>query len=627
MVVVRAVPYGAACAAILGMALLGDGTWLLVPPAAALLAASLGAALLGYHRRHHHHPGTVLDGGGLRATRLAFSRTTRWAISIEERIPPVAAARRASRGMMNRMVHRSGHIRDTERDATLHTRWAAISLPPSAATGVMAGLSHDVIFLGVCGLPAAIYLAPHLRLRVWAGERRAATGGEAAFFLAYVHIMQTVGVGLYRSLEMLSEARGAFPAMSRDAALVCRMVVTGGTRSGALLHYARHHPVQVIREFVSGYVAKQSALGDVPGYTAEKARQAFAGYEAAWSRYEKGAQEIFGGIMMFAIVLPMMIMLSAMIGTPETVQVLLGAGTAMSPMISAGMVAVMNQTQPATGSTVVVWRWAPLLGMAAGFSLYLATWEAAPAISVGALALAAANWVAGRGHIGMVRSADRMLPEFIGDMAEMSRAGSNVPGIIQRQARRAPYDRYFNGMIREVAGRLGSGRTLDEVLSAMSFPTANMRFVMFLLGVTYRTGGGTPAILEMITGFAGRIHQAKEAVTRSLAPLCWIVYATPFITLGLAQVMLGIFAGSASDVAGAVPGERLPFSPISGEAVGSYMDGMALMATAMSVPMGVVAAKISSYTIRDTAPVGITAASNLAAITLLPMVVERLGWG
>ena len=607
------------------MALLGDGDWVVVPPAAALLAASLGAALLGYH---HRRPGTVPGEGGLRATRMAFSRTTRWAISLEERIPPVAAARRASRAMLNRMVHRSGHIRDTERDAALHTRWAAASLPPSAAAGGMAALSLDVIFLGICGLPAAIYLAPHLRLRVWAGERRAATGGEAAFFLAYVHIMQTVGVGLYRSLEMLTGARGAFPAMSRDAALVCRMVVTGGTRSGALLHYARHHPVQVIREFVSGYVAKQSALGDVPGYTAEKARQAFAGYEAAWNRYEKGAQEVFGGIMMFAIVLPMMIMLSAMIGTPGTVQMLLGAGTAMSPMISAGMVAVLNQTQPAAGRTAVaVWRWAPLLGATSGITAYLATWEAAPAVSVGALALAAANWAAGRRRLGMVRSADRMLPEFIGDMAEMSRAGSNVPGIIQRQARRAPYDGYFNGMIREVAGRLGSGRTLDEVLSTMSFPTANMRFVMFLLGVTYRTGGGTPAILEMITGFAGRIHQAKEAVTRSLAPLCWIVYATPFITLGLAQVMLGIFAGSASDMVGAVPGERLPFSPISGEAIDSYTDGMALMATAMSVPMGVVAAKISSYTIRDTTPVGITAASNLAAITILPAVVERLGWG
>ncbi len=594
----------------------------MVVPAACLLAASI---ILGWYGGGRGRLTTRADG--LRATRMAFTRTARTFITLEERLAPVRILRQSTLAMMNRAVHGTGRIRDTERDATAHTRWVVSSVPPSAAAGLLLGLSHDMVLLGICGLPAILYLAPHLRMQIWTRERGVATGGEAAFFLAYVHIMQTVGVGLYRSLEMISGARGAFPAMSRDAALVCRRVVTGGTRSGSLLHYSRHHPVGIIREFVAGYVAKQSALGDVPGYTAEKARQAFAGYEAAWSRYEKGAQEVFGGIMMFAIILPMMIMLSAMIGTPDTVRTLLTAGTAISPAISVVMVAVLNQTQPATGNTLPVWWGAPAAGAAVGLASYLVWSEAGLSVSLGAVALAAANRMAGRGAITLVRSADRMLPEFLRDMTEMSRAGAGVPGMIQRQARAAPYDGPFNGIIAEVAGRLGSGGTLDAVLSSMRFPTANMRFAMFLLGVTYRTGGGTPAILDMITEFAARIHRTKEAVTSSLSPLCWIVYATPFITLGLAQVMLGIFAGSAAGAVGAIPGDELPFSPISGDAVDSYMSGMALMATAMSVPMGVVAAKISSYTIRDTTPLGITAASNIAAVTLLPTIMGVLGFG
>ena len=616
---VRALLWTVPAGALWGLALLGDGGTLVVVPAACLLAASVTLGWYGGDRRR-----TTLKAGGLRVTSMAFTRTAAMFITLEERLAPVRILRTSTLAMMNRAVHGAGRIRDTERDATVHTRWVVSSVPPSAAAGLLLGLSYDIILLGICGLPALLYLAPHLRMRVWTRERGVATGGEAAFFLAYVHIMQTVGVGLYRSFEMISGARGAFPAMSRDAVLVCRRVVTGGTRSGSLLHYARHHPVGIIREFVAGYVAKQSALGDVPGYTAEKARQAFAGYEAAWSRYEKGAQEVFGGVMMFAIILPMMIMLSAMIGTPDTVGILLTAGTAISPAISVVMVAILNQTQPATGNTLPLWWGAPLAGAAAGLASYLAWSEAGLSVSLGAVTLAGANWVAGRGAITLVRSADRMLPEFLRDMTEMSRAGAGVSGIIQRQARAAPYDGPFNGIIAEVAGRLGSGGTLDAVLSSMRFPTANTRFVMFLLGVTYRTGGGTPAILDMITEFAGNIHRTKEAVTSSLSPLCWIVYATPFITLGLAQVMLEIFAGSAAGAVGAIPGDDLPFSPISGDAVDSYMDGMALMATAMSVPMGVVAAKISSYTIRDTTPLGITAASNIAAITLLPAIMGVL---
>ena len=484
----------------------------MVVPAACLLAASV---ILGWYGGGRP---TTTRADGLRATSMAFTRTARMFITLEERLAPVRILRQSTLAMMNRAVHGTGRIRDTERDATAHTRWVVSSVPPSAAAGLLLGLSHDIVLLGICGLPAVLYLAPHLRMQIWTRERGTATGGEAAFFLAYVHIMQTVGVGLYRSLEMISGARGAFPAMSRDAALVCRRVVTGGTRSGSLLHYSRHHPVGIIREFVAGYVAKQSALGDVPGYTAEKARQAFAGYEAAWSRYEKGAQEVFGGIMMFAIILPMMIMLSAMIGTPDTVRTLLTAGTAISPAISVVMVAVLNQTQPATGNTLPVWWGAPAAGAAAGLASYLVWSEAGLSVSLGAVALAAANRMAGRGAITLVRSADRMLPEFLRDMTEMSRAGAGVPGMIQRQARAAPYDGPFNGIIAEVAGRLGSGGTLDAVLSSMRFPTANMRFAMFLLGVTYRTGGGTPAILDMITEFAARIHRTKEAVTRLALP-------------------------------------------------------------------------------------------------------------
>ena len=52
-----------------------------------------------------------------------------------------------------------------------------------------------------------------------------------------------------------------------------------------------------------------------------------------------------------------------------------------------------------------------------------------------------------------------------------------------------------------------------------------------------------------------------------------------------------------------------------------------MMAASMSIPMGMVAAKISSHTIRDTRPLCVVSASSLAALTLLPHTMEWIGVG
>ena len=509
---------------------------------------------------------------------------------------------------------------DTERAATVSTR-LALTLAAPCIILVYAGATHHYVWAAAAAAPCIVYAAPHIQIWLWTRRRATSCSREAAFFLAYVHIVQTAGGGLYRAFEMLERA-AAFPAMGREARIVRRRAAAGDSRNGALLHYSKHHPVPILRDFVAGYVAKQSAVGDVPSYTAEKARQAFVSYEAAWSRYERSAQEMFGGIMMFAIVLPMMIMLSAMLGTPQTVHTLLSAGALISPIVSLVMVLALGGAQPPAGGTPPVWRMSPIPGCCAGTILHMIGAEPAVSISAAALAFAASNSIVTAPALRTIISCERMLPEFLRDMTEMSRTGASVPRMIRRQAARAPYEAPFNHAIREMAGRMARGMTLAESLEGAPAPGA--RFVMFIIGVIHRTGGGTPAILDMVAEFAGRVIQAKESAAKSLAPLCCIVYATPFITLGMAHVMLGIFAGSAATSA---PEAGLPFSPISGDAAESYTRGMGMVAASMSIPMGMVAAKISSHTIRDTRPLCIVSASSLAALTLLPHIMGWVGLG
>lgn len=591
------------CAA---MATGGDPRW-----SYHLAAMSCMAAVLGWR--------LLLTGNGVRV--LAFSWMRQTLICVEERTAIPVWARRASRSMLERAVHGTGRSHDIPRESLAYTRASLAAVPICAAAGIYPALFHDMmIMLVACGIPPAIYLAPYVRMLAQARERAISTGSEAAFFLSYVHVMQTVGVGLYRSMEMLARSGNAFPAMRRDAVLVCRRVATGGTRNDSLAHYSRYHPVPIIRDFVAGYVAKQSSLGDIPGYTAEKARQAFAEYESSWKRYEKGAQEIFGGAMMFAVVLPMMIMLAAMLATAQTVHTLLLAGTILSPAVSCALLAVLGRAQPAAGGPPGPWPPAFLLGVAVGAASHVMGLEPGMAVSLTALAFAVSNAAATRRGLRRVRAADHLLPEFLRDMAEMSRAGRSVSGMMQDLARRYPGP--FGEDLARVVGRMRSGEPLDRALAAARFPTPEARRAAFLLGVTYRTGGGTPAILDTMAEFSGRVLHIKRSVTKSLAPLCGIVYATPFITLGMAHMMLGMFAGGAAADA---PGGDMPFSPISGPAAELYLEGMGTMAAAMSVPMGAVAAKMSSCTVRDTIPLAITSLCCVVALALVPWVVAGHG--
>lgn len=558
--------------------------------------------------------------GAYRARAVHLTGYHRIWVHVESRVPALRRITTRSRQTLERRIHRSGHTMDTERAATVSTRLALTLAAPCIILAYV-GATHHYIWAAAAAAPCIVYAAPHIQIWLWTRRRAASCGREAAFFLAYVHIVQTAGGGLYRAFEMLERA-AAFLAMGREARIIRRRAAAGDSRNGALLHYSKYHPVPILRDFVAGYVAKQSAVGDVPSYTAEKARQAFVSYEAAWSRYERSAQEMFGGIMMFAIVLPMMIMLSAMLGTPQTVHTLLSAGALISPIVSLVMVLALGGAQPPAGGTPPVWRISPVPGCCAGIILHVIGVEPAVSVSAAALAFAASNSIVTAPALRTITSCERMLPEFLRDMTEMSRTGASVPRMIRRQAARAPYEAPFNHAIRRMAGRMARGMPLAESLEGAPAPGA--RFVMFIIGVIHRTGGGTPAILDMVAEFAGRVMQAKESAAKSLAPLCCIVYATPFITLGMAHVMLGIFAGSA---AASAPEAGLPFSPISGDAAESYTRGMGMVAASMSIPMGMVAAKISSHTIRDTRPLCIVSASSLAALTLLPYIMEwvRLG--
>lgn len=551
-----------------------------------------------------------------------FALAGRFFICVETGIPLVARFRQHMFLALKPLVMRTGVSYDIEGTITTTTRVMILAVPLSFATAIILGILAGPIFFAVVIAPLIVYAIPSIILRLRVMERKAHYEEESAYFLCYVNIMQTVGHDLYYAFEDLGKA-GIFPSMEKDSKEISKRVrMLGITKAESLSRYAASHPHDKFRDFVDGYLAKITSVGGVPQYTEAKARFFFAEYEGAWRRYEKSAQEIFSGIMMIAIILPMMIMLSAMIGTGESLGNLMMIGIVISPFISMIMITMLGSLQPATGNSVQLPAAGIILGAAVGIVTYAVGIGTGTSIAMAFLAMAATNSVITRTQVRRASAIDRMLPEFMRDVTEMSKTGSNINHIITEQARRRAYRGYFQDIIEKLASDLRMGLSFREAAAHIRTPSMNFRFVMFLLERTHVTGGGTTGIFSMITEFVGGVYQAKEQVRRSLTSLSVIVYISPFLIIGIAHAMIGMMSGGLSGVD--APGVMFA----GGADIGrddAFISGLEVMAAAVSIPMGLVAAKISSFTVRNTIPLGITSLMTILAIEWTAQAIDMLG--
>ncbi len=566
--------------------------------AAALLAASIAFWIASRVDSGSGHPDIAVREYGSSAINRIFAH-------LEARVALVKKLRIFNMRLLLSIVQRTGASHDVEKSSTTASRAAVLLMMPSLPLGIWCA-QYSLPLAAICAAPIPAYFWRYVSLRLQIIERKSKTEEETAYFLCYVHVLQSIGHDLYHAYESLSDGR-MFPAMARDAKEICKRVrVLGITKSESLSMYARNHPLEKFRDFVEGYLAKATQVGSVPLYTEEKARYFFAEYQAAWKRYEKSAQDIFSGIMMVSIILPLMIMLSSMIGNSETSSMLAMIGSMLSPLMAVIMTAVLGSIQPAAGDPVRVSVLGPASGAAAFAASYAAGLGLAQVIATSFLAGAAVNAVLVRPQLAAVRNLDRMIPEFMRDVTELSRTGMGIAQIISSRRHRGALGR----LLQQASSKMQMGRSLDSAMLDIGSTSPDTRFVMFLLERIRRSGSNSAAILNMITEFTLMVRQTKESVAKSLASLNVIVYAAPFIILGIAHVMTGIFAAGEAD---AIPG-------MSMQAQTGQMTSLEIMTALIAIPLGSLAAKASSYTVRDTTPLAITSASTLLAVYLTPAI-------
>ena len=557
--------------------------------------------------------------GIIKVEEVNFPLYSKIFIILEKYFPPFKTMRIFNEKILTKSLPATGVPFDVERMATISTRATILSIPVISAVALFL-VTTDMIFLAVLAIPALVYFQPFIKMRLIIAERKTRIEEEMAYFLCYCNIMESVGTGLYMSFRAIM-GRSVFPGMERDVPeIVKRVEMIGISRSESLSKYGQNHPSKMFGDFINGYIAKIKSVGNVPAYTESKAKYFFEEFLASWDRYEKSAQEIFSAVLMIAVILPMMMAFNAIIGAGGAMaNLMVLIGIMVSPMVSILMVIMLNSSQPATGTSLPLSYPSLAAGAGVGITMFAMGFDAPTSMAIACFAGGLLNYIFTAKKFRDARTVDNMMPEFMRDVTEISKTGQNINQIIQAQAGKNSYKKQFNNILSDMAIKLNRGMSFDEVSTDIKSESVYVRFIFFLLGRTYATGGGSADVFHTITEFISKINQKRKNITKGLSSLVFIVYFSPFIMLGVAHIMLSMFSGI--EIPEGAPSGGFTFQAPDE----SLADSISLMAVTTSVPMAVVGSKIANFTVKHTLPVAIVSITTLIAIHTIPFMIDTLG--
>lgn len=625
----------AACAGLAGLgwagAVLGDGSDQWLTMILVLWAAAAGVISYPLIRRIRL---PAVPGRGRRAVVVADLRHdyfTEFWLWVERHVPHIRRLRERYAALLRRVGSGLMYEYDVNARRAVHL---ALTVSPLASLPVLTG---EIMTAAAAAAPA-VMAYPLMQVYGRVRQHAVQVQEEMSFFLSYLATMQGVGYTLYTSLERVRDAPDVFVALARDAASVTKAVTLGTPHMEALRQYASNHPVPVFRDFLHGYISKHETVGPVPSYTESKAEQFFELYSQTWHAYKSTALIMATMAVMASVMIPIMMVLMVFIGTSGTVNMILGMGPLLGPMISMMLLFAVNSAQPSTGVKMKPWLPSIGVGIAAAVALHVAwmsampggdVWDTEPGItvSVGFLAAGVANYIMVRRQIGGASNVDRGLPEFLEDVTEQTMAGSSITSILRQQARGGIYKGLFGSLLRGIVSKLESGATMEMSCREARKHSRYLSFVLFIIIRLQEIGATSPTVLQQMTKFMAGIVLTKIDVMKSLRVGAVMIYIAPVMLIGIASAMLAVF--SVDDAATATMTQMLPpgmlegFGPPDPDA--AYQQRLGLMGALLTCPMGLVAAKITRFTAVDTMPVVIVAGVNIASLVMIPIVIEAVG--
>ena len=419
-----------------------------------------------------------------------------------------------------------------------------VTLPVSIIALVLIYFTKILFLIFLVPVPIYIMIGFMVAPMSRAGERASALEREMPFAATYITVMASGGIPPYMSFKRLTAVE-LMPATRKEARSLIRDVeIFGVDPLSALEKSAKYNPLDIFRDFVSGYASTVIIGGDVIHFLETKAQEIFK----AGSMRVKAAAERMGMLLESFIIV--MVLMSLCFYILFSVEAIYSTGLDMTsgvimytyiftPLLSIVFIWMAHGMQPksplneyrpykvyALSSAVGVL----LLLLFTGFFGMIPTpplqnlVDLPIAVSITLIVSVVPPAIVHQKIAGRKASLERGISNFLRDLTETRKTGLSPESCISNLSDR-DYGA-FSEELRKMSSDIGWGIPMRNVIMDFVKKTKSWmsQIVMFLLLEAVDVGGGTIAMIESLARFNNMTQEVEKEKKMSVRPYMIMPY-------------------------------------------------------------------------------------------------------
>jgi len=444
---------------------------------------------------------------------------------------------------------------------------ATLMLPVSIASIVIVCLYGFVPIIFLVPAPFYVMIGFLLIPMSKASDRASNLEREMPFASAYISVMASGGIAPYTSFKRLADVE-LMPAMRGEATEIIKDVeIFGIDPLTAMENAAKKNPLDVFKDFLSGYASTVIIGGDIGHFLERKAEDIF---KTRALRVKAAAERLGMLLETFIIVMVMMSLCFYILFSVESIYSV-GISTysgiilytyLFTPMLSLMFIYLAHSMQPKT--PVVEMRPYKVFGICSigavalfllltnfmgfvqiPFLSSLQTMIDLPVAIAITLIVATAPAAIVHNKLSTKKSSmERGINSFLRDLTEVRKTGLSPEKCIESLAKRDYGE--FSKELGKISSEISWGVTVRKVIMDFVNRTRSWmtQIVMFLLVETIDVGGGTIAMIESLARFNNLTQEVDKEKKMAVRPYILMPYFAAILLVATTTMMIGFTSGT-----------------------------------------------------------------------------------
>jgi flagellar protein FlaJ len=491
---------------------------------------------------------------------------------------------------------------------------ATLTLPISIISTVLLFIFGFMPILFLIPFPFYVIIGFMFMPMSKASDRATGLEREMPFASAYISVMASGGIAPYSSFKRLADVE-LMPSMQKEAREIIKDVEIFGTDPLTALEVAaKKNPLDVFKDFLSGYSSTVIIGGDIGHFLERKAEDIF---KTRALRVKAAAERLGMLLETFIIVMVMMSLcfyiLFAVNAIMPTADASMLSGIILytylfTPMLSMLFIWMAHTMQPKTPvSDLRPYKVFGVCGIIA-IVLFLVLTSFVGTVSIPflaglqtvidmpvaiSIALVVATAPAAIVYMRLNKikvGMEQGVASFLRDLTEVRKTGLSPEKCIESLSKR-DYG-VFSKELRKISSDISWGIPLKKVVMDFLKRTRSWmtQIVMFLLVETIDVGGGTIAMIESLARFNNLTQEVEKEKKMQVRPYIFMPYLAAILLVATTIMMLSFTTGGI--IPSSLPGQ--PTTPKDNSAIKLVFITSVIF---HSYLIGIVAGKISEESI------------------------------